>query len=152
MRNFDQTIVTVPPQKLIEDSFQNWQGMQESEGRRACRSLFIDFQTIGIMPDKQKQRIAGLGLLKAEEMKGDVVNLTLFRRYVERWLSRRDDVVRGQTFFVRQLAPTATGLPIELYFFLKQKEWKSYEHHVAEIMERVYAMVPVFGLKIYQRV
>ena len=152
VRNFDQTIVTVPPQKLIEDSFQNWQGMQESEGRRACRSLFIDFQTIGIMPDKQKQRIAGLGLLKAEEMKGDVVNLTLFRRYVERWLSGRDDVVRGQTFFVRQLAPTATGLPIELYFFLKQKEWKSYEHHVAEIMERVYAMVPVFGLKIYQRV
>lgn len=152
VRNFDQTIVTVPPQKLIEDSFQNWQGMQESDGRRACRSLLIDFQTIGIMPDEQKHRIAELGLLKTEEMRGDVVNLTLFRRYVERWLSRRDDVVEGQTFFVRQLAPTATGLPIELYFFLKQKEWKSYEHHVSEIMERVYAMVPVFGLKIYQRV
>ena len=151
VRNFDQTIVTVPPQKLIEDSFQNWQGMQQGEGRRVKRTLYIDFQSIAAMTDEQKQLLAGRGLLKAEEMRGDVVNLTLFRRYVERWLAGRDDVLPRLTFFVRQLNPTPTGLPIEIYFFLKQKEWKSYEHHLAEIMERVYALVPIFGLKIYQR-
>lgn len=152
VRNFDQTIVTVPPQKLIEDSFQNWQGMQNGDGRRVKRTLYIDFQSIALMTDAQKLSLAERGLLKPEEMKGDVVNLTLFRRYVERWLAGRDDVLDWLTFFVRQLNPTPTGLPIEIYFFLKQKEWKPYEHHLAEIMERVYAFVPVFGLKIYQRV
>ena len=152
VRNFDQTIVTLPPQKLIEDSFQNWQGMQESDGRRVRRTLYIDFRSIAVATDELKRGIAGRGLLSEEEMRGDVVNLTLFRRYVERWLSRRDDVLPGLTFFVRQLEPTATGLPVEVYFFLKQKEWKPYEHHLAEIMERVYALVPEFGLRIYQRI
>lgn len=152
IRNFDQTIVTVPPQRLIEDSFQNWQGMRESEGRRACRTLYIDFQSVATASDELKRRLADKGLMKTEEMRGEVVNLTLFRRYVERWLAKRDDVLRDQTFFVRLLQPTNTGLPIELYFFLKQKEWKSYEHHTAEIMEHVCALVPEFGLKVYQRV
>ena len=152
VRNFDQTIVTLPPQKLIEDSFQNWQGMQDSEGRRVKRTLYIDFGSIGIASDELKRQLAARGLMKKEELAGDVVNLTLFRRYIERWLMRRDDVIDSLTFFVRQLQPTSTGLPIELYFFLKQKEWKAYEHHLAEIMESVYALVPVFGLKIYQRV
>lgn len=152
VRNFDQTIVTVPPQKLIEDSFQNWQGMSEGEGRRVKRTLYIDFRSVATASDELMRQLAERGLMKWEEMNGEAVNLTLFRRYVERWLSRRDDVVTGLTFFVRQLEPTANGLPIELYFFLKQKEWKAYEHHLAEIMERVYALVPVFGLRIYQRI
>lgn len=152
VRNFDQTIVTVPPQKLIEDSFQNWQGMQEGIGRRVKRVLYIDFRSIAIVNDELKQKLAADGLMKKEEMKGEVVNLTLFRRYMDRWLAQRDDVVKEATYFVRQLEPTANGLPIEIYFFLKQKEWKSYENHLAEIMERMYALVPVFGMRIYQRI
>lgn len=152
VRNFDQTIVTVPPQKLIEDSFQNWQGMQEGIGRRVKRVLYIDFRSITIVNDELKQKLAADGLMKKEEMKGEVVNLTLFRRYMDRWLAQRDDVVKEATYFVRQLEPTANGLPIEIYFFLKQKEWKSYENHLAEIMERMYALVPVFGMRIYQRI
>lgn len=152
VRNFDQTIVTVPPQKLIEDSFQNWQGMREGEGRRVKRALYIDFRSIAVADGGLKRQLADSGLLRKEEMRGEAVNLTLFRRYVERWLSGRDDVVSGLTFFVRQLEPTPNGLPIEIYFFLKQKEWKSYEHHLAEIMEHVYALAPVFGLRIYQRI
>lgn len=152
VRNFDQTIVTVPPQKLIEDSFQNWQGMQEGIGRRVKRVLYIDFRSIAIVNDELKQKLAADGLMKKEEMKGEVVNLTLFRRYMDRWLAQRDDVVKEATYFVRQLEPTANGLPIEIYFFLKQKEWKSYENHLAEIMERIYALVPVFGMRIYQRI
>jgi miniconductance mechanosensitive channel len=152
VRNFDQTIVTVPPQKLIEDSFQNWQGMQEGIGRRVKRVLYIDFRSITIVNDELKQKLAADGLMKKEEMKGEVVNLTLFRRYMDRWLAQRDDVVKEATYFVRQLEPTANGLPIEIYFFLKQKEWKTYENHLAEIMERMYALVPVFGMRIYQRI
>lgn len=152
VRNFDQTIVTVPPQKLIEDSFQNWQGMQEGIGRRVKRVLYIDFRSIAIVNDELKQKLAADGLMKKEEMNGEVVNLTLFRRYMDRWLAQRDDVVKEATYFVRQLEPTANGLPIEIYFFLKQKEWKSYENHLAEIMERMYALVPVFGMRIYQRI
>ena len=152
VRNFDQTIVTVPPQKLIEDSFQNWQGMQEGIGRRVKRVLYIDFRSIAMVNDELKQKLAADGLMKKEEMKGEVVNLTLFRRYMDRWLAQRDDVVKEATYFVRQLEPTANGLPIEIYFFLKQKEWKSYENHLAEIMERMYALVPVFGMRIYQRI
>ena len=152
VRNFDQTIVTVPPQKLIEDSFQNWQGMQEGIGRRVNRTLYIDFRSIAIASDELKTKLATEGLMNPEDMKGETVNLTLFRRYMDRWLCERDDVVKETTYFVRQLEPTANGLPIEIYFFLKQKEWKTYENHLAEIMERVYALVPVFGLRIYQRI
>lgn len=152
VRNFDQTIVTVPPQKLIEDSFQNWQGMQEGIGRRVNRTLYIDFRSIAIASDQLKTKLATEGLMNPEDMKGETVNLTLFRRYMDRWLCERDDVVKEITYFVRQLEPTANGLPIEIYFFLKQKEWKTYENHLAEIMERVYALVPVFGLRIYQRI
>lgn len=152
VRNFDNTIVTVPPQKLIEDSFQNWQGMEESSGRRVTRAIYIDFRSITVASDELKKTLAAEGLMKMEEMNGNVINLTLFRRYMERWLERRDDVVTNATFLMRQLAPTENGLPIEIYFFLKQKEWKAYEHHLAEIMEWMYALVPKFGLKIYQRI
>lgn len=152
VRNFDNTIVTVPPQKLIEDSFQNWHGMEESSGRRVTRAIYIDFRSITIASDELKKTLAAEGLMKMEEMNGDVINLTLFRRYMERWLELRDDVVTNATFLMRQLDPTENGLPIEIYFFLKKKEWKAYEHHLAEIMEWMYALVPKFGLKIYQRI
>lgn len=152
VRNFDNTIVTVPPQKLIEDSFQNWHGMEESSGRRVTRAIYIDFRSITIASDELKKTLAAEGLMKMEEMNGDVINLTLFRRYMERWLELRDDVVTNATFLMRQLDPTENGLPIEIYFFLKQKEWKAYEHHLAEIMEWTYALLPKFGLKIYQRI
>ena len=152
VRNFDNTIVTVPPQKLIEDSFQNWHGMEESSGRRVTRTIYIDFRSITVASDELKKALAAEGLMKQEEMNGDVINLTLFRRYMERWLERRDDVVTSATYLMHLLDPTANGLPIEIYFFLKQKEWKAYEHHLAEIMEWTYALLPKFGLKIYQRI
>lgn len=105
VRNFDNTIVTVPPQKLIEDSFQNWHGMEESSGRRVTRAIYIDFRSITIASDELKKTLAAEGLMKMEEMNGDVINLTLFRRYMERWLELRDDVVTNATFLMRQLRP-----------------------------------------------
>ncbi|WP_308230927.1 mechanosensitive ion channel domain-containing protein [uncultured Prevotella sp.] len=151
VRNFDNTIVTLPPQKLIEDSFQNWQGMQQSGGRRVTRMIYIDFHSIGIADDNLKQRLVERKLINKADMHSNVVNLTLFRNYIEWWIYNNKEVNTDLTFMVRQLQPTNTGLPIEVYFFLKNKEWKTYEHNLAEIMERIYAFTPEFGLKIYQR-
>lgn len=151
VRNFDNTIVTLPPQKLIEDSFQNWQGMQQSGGRRVTRMIYIDFHSIGIANDNLKQRLVERKLINKADMHTNVVNLTLFRNYIEWWIYNNKEVNTDLTFMVRQLQPTNTGLPIEVYFFLKNKEWKTYEHNLAEIMERIYAFAPEFGLKIYQR-
>ena len=151
VRNFDNTIVTLPPQKLIEDSFQNWQGMQQSGGRRVTRMIYIDFHSIGIADDNLKQRLVERKLINKADMHINVVNLTLFRNYIEWWIYNNKEVNTDLTFMVRQLQPTNTGLPIEVYFFLKNKEWKTYEHNLAEIMEKIYAFAPEFGLKIYQR-
>lgn len=151
VRNFDNTIVTLPPQKLIEDSFQNWQGMQQSGGRRVTRMIYIDFHSIGIADDNLKQRLVERKLINKADMHSNVVNLTLFRNYIEWWIYNNKEVNTDLTFMVRQLQPTNTGLPIEVYFFLKNKEWKTYEHNLAEIMERIYAFAPEFRLKIYQR-
>ena len=125
VRNFDNTIVTLPPQKLIEDSFQNWQGMQQSGGRRVTRMIYIDFHSIGIADDNLKQRLVERKLINKADMHTNVVNLTLFRNYIEWWIYNNKEVNTDLTFMVRQLQPTNTGLPIEVYFFLKNKEWKT---------------------------
>ena len=152
VRNFDNTILTVSPLTLVDGSFQNWMSMRIGGGRRVKRMVYFDFRSVRLADDQMKERLTEKYGMKATEMKGNVVNMTLFRRYVERWIAARDDVNSEMMFFVRQLEATSTGLPIEFYFFLKQKDWKPYEHHLAEIMEYIYAIVDDFGLKIYQRI
>lgn len=151
VRNFDNTILTVSPLTLVDGSFQNWMSMRNGGGRRVKRMVYFDFRSVRLADDQMKQRLAHKYGMRETEMKGEVVNMTLFRRYVERWIAGRDDVNSDMMFFVRQLESTSTGLPMEFYFFLKQKDWKPYEHHLAEIMEYIYAIVDDFGLKIYQR-
>lgn len=152
VRNFDNTILTVSPLTLVDGSFQNWMSMRSGGGRRVKRMVYFDFRSVRLADDQMKERLTETYGMKATEMKGNVVNMTLFRRYVERWIAARDDVNSEMMFFVRQLEATSTGLPMEFYFFLKQKDWKPYEHHLAEIMEYIYAIVDDFGLKIYQRI
>lgn len=151
VRNFDNTILTISPLTLVDDSFQNWVGMRQGDGRRVKRMVYFDFRSVRLADEPMKLLLAGRYGLRPEEMKGNVVNMTLFRRYVERYLRSRDDVNDDMLFMVRQLEATNTGLPMEFYFFLRQKDWKPYEHHLAEIMEYIYAIVPDFGLRIYQR-
>lgn len=152
VRNFDNTILTVSPLTLVDGSFQNWMSMRNGGGRRVKRMVYFDFRSVRLADDQMKEMLTEKYGMKATEMKGNVVNMTLFRRYVERWIAARDDVNSEMMFFVRQLEATSTGLPMEFYFFLKQKDWKPYEHHLAEIMEYIYAIVDDFGLKIYQRI
>lgn len=149
--NFDNTIITITPQTLVEDSFQNWKNMQQGGGRRVKRMIYFDFRSITIADEELKRRLAAKHLLRPEDMRGEVVNMTLFRLYTERWLRERNDVNDEMLYMVRQLEATNTGLPVEIYFFLKQKQWKPYEQHLAEVMEHIYAIIPDFGLRIYQR-
>ena len=151
IRNFDNTIVTVSPKTLVDDSFQNWIGMQESDGRRAKRKIFFDFRSLSPITDEQRQQLIEKKYFKLEEIKEGDINMTLFRQYMEKYLASREDVNADMTLMVRQLEATSTGMPVELYFFIRNKEWVVFEHTVAEIMEYTYATAKDFNLKIYQQ-
>lgn len=151
VRNFDNTIMTVTPQTLVDDSFQNWIGMQQGPGRRVNRKVYYDFRSIRAVDETLKAQMVEKGYFKANDIKPGMVNLTLFRQYVEKYLAAHKDVNADMTLMVRQLGPTNTGLPVEFYFFLKDKEWVAYEHNLAAIMEHLYAITPDFGLAIYQQ-
>lgn len=151
IRNFDNTIVTVSPQTLVNGSFQNWVGMQQSAGRRVTRTLYYDIHTIKVADGTIKENLLRHGYFTEEELKGEHVNMTLWCRYMEKFLSMQPEVNTSMQFMVHQLNPTTTGLPVEFYFFLTEKDWIPYEHQLADIMNRIYAMTPDFGLRIYQR-
>ena len=151
IRNFDNTIITVSPKTLVDDSFQNWIGMQESEGRRVNRKLYVDFKSVTFVDDRLRSELVEKGFYTDKELEGDKVNLTLFCQYMERYIARRPEVNDQMLLMVRQLEATNTGLPIEFYFFLKEKEWKTYETQLADILNAIYATMPMFHLKIYQQ-
>lgn len=151
VRNFDNTIVTVSPQTLVNGSFQNWIGMQQSAGRRVARTLYYDMHTIRVADEVMKAHLVERGFFTERELEGEHVNMTLCCQYLEKFLSMQPEINTDMQFMVHQLAPTTTGLPVEFYFFLKEKEWITYEHQLADILNRIYAMTADFGLKIYQR-
>uniref|UniRef100_A0AB33IWP5 Mechanosensitive ion channel n=2 Tax=unclassified Prevotella TaxID=2638335 RepID=A0AB33IWP5_9BACT len=152
VKNFDNSITTVSPLALVNGSFQNWKTMQEGAGRRVKRKLFFDFRSIRIADEKLKEHLRERQLATDEQLKEEnVVNLTLFRTYMEKMLGEAKEVNPDMTLMVRQLEPTVTGLPIEFYFFIGTTVWADFEHAQAALMERIYALVPEFGLTIYQQ-
>ncbi len=150
VRNFDNTIVTVTPQTLVDDSFQNWIGMQEGPGRRVKRRVYYDFRSIRPVDDDIRKQLIARKYFTEKDIRPGAVNLTLYRQYVEKYLASCAEVNSEMTLMVRQLEPTNTGLPVEFYFFVHTKEWVAYEHNLATIMEHIYAITPHFGLSIYQ--
>ena len=151
VRNWDKTITTIPPYALVSDSFQNWRGMQESGGRRVKRSVYIDMRSISFCTDEQMAEFERRGWLEGVEREDKfVVNLHVFRNYLEDYLQHHPRVNSGMTIMVRQLQPTAQGLPLELYFFSDGTEWVPYEHLQSEIFEHVFAVMPTFGLRVFQ--
>lgn len=150
IRNFNNTISTVSPQTLINGSFKNWIGMQESEGRRVTRKLYFDYRSIRLADEEMKKHLTTKKYCDKEELEGDHVNLTLYRAYIDKALAKRPEVNSDMMLMVREFEPTPNGLPVEFYFFLKSKEWKTYEMQAAEIMEWAIAVAPKFGLKVYQ--
>ena len=151
IRNFDNTIVTVTPQTLVDDSFQNWIGMQKSQGRRVNRRVYYDFRGIRIVDDDLRDQLISKKYFKEGDIKPDDVNMTLYRRYVEEYLRHHPKVNADMMLMVRQLEATQSGLPVEFYFFLKEKSWVEYEHQLAEIMDYIYAITPDFGLLVYEQ-
>ena len=160
VRNFDNTIITISPKSLVDGSFQNWKGMKEHPGRRLRRVIYVDYRTIRPVDHALGANLVKRGWFDKEALAATdsslipskaAVNLTLFRRHVEALLAEHPDVVHEAPCMVRQLPGTDTGLPIEIYCFIRPQEWVPYEHAAASLMEQIYALVPAFGLEIYQR-
>lgn len=149
VRNFDNTIVTITPQTLVDDSFQNWKPMQEGDGRRVMRRIYIDFRSIRLVTPELRQSLISRQYFTEEEIPTEV-NLTLFRHWADSYLASHPLVNSDMTHMVRQLEATQQGLPVEFYFFLKEKEWKTWENQKDEILERLYAAMQDFDLSIYQ--
>ena len=151
VQNWDKTITTIPPYALVSDSFQNWRGMKESGGRRVKRSVYIDMRSISFCTEEQMADFEAKGWLDGVEREDKfVVNLHIFRNYLENYLRSHHRVNQQMIVMVRQLQPTAQGLPLELYFFSDGTDWVPYEHLQSEIFEHVFAVLPTFGLRVFQ--
>ncbi|MCM1162870.1 MAG: mechanosensitive ion channel family protein [Muribaculaceae bacterium] len=152
VQNFDNTIVTVPPYSLVSESFQNWRGMTDSGGRRMNRSITIDVNSVGFCPREMIEALKTEEWGRRLDPDRQYVNLTLFRHYLEHYISTLPQLNSspGMTCMVRELEPTNTGIPIDLYLFTTLTSWKPYEHFQASVMDHVFASVSRFGLRIYQ--
>lgn len=172
VRNFDKTITTIPPYALVSDSFQNWRGMQESGGRRVKRSVLIDMHSIKFCTPEMLEKFSKIAFLKEyiEKTEAEIVqynldygfdnstlvngrrqtNIGVFRAYLTEYLKRHDQVSKELTAMVRQLQPNEKGIPIELYFFISNKNWVDYERIQSDIFDHVMAIVPTFELTIFQ--
>ena len=151
VQNWDKTITTIPPYALVNDSFQNWRGMFDTGGRRIKRSINIDMNTVRFCTDEEMAEFRKQPWMEDFEATGkEEVNLYIFRHYIEYYLRHHPKVNSNMTLLVRQLQPTAQGMPVELYFFSANTEWTYYEQIQAEVFEHVLAMLPVFNLRAFQ--
>lgn len=151
VRNWDKTIYTIPPYTLVSESFQNWRGMEaDSQGRRVKRHLKLDMNSVRFCTPDEMRKYSKEGLVSDEEMQSGVANSTVFRRYLMRYLASLPTVNSDMTLMVRQLQPTEYGLPIELYFFTASKVWAKHETDQADIFDYIIAVLPKFGLKVFQ--
>ncbi len=150
VRNWDKTVTTLPPYALVSDSFQNWQSMFDI-GRRVKRSINIDMNTVRFCTDEELAAYKAQPWMEGFEATGsEEVNLHVFRHYVEYYLMHHAKVNQDLMILVRQLQPTQYGMPIELYFFSANTAWVRYEKLQAEVFDHVLAVLPRFGLKVFQ--
>ena len=153
IQNFDNTISTIPPYTLVNNSFQNWRGMVESGGRRVMKSIFLDLNTIKFctpeLLDNMRKEIPLLADYKPDEGVTPT-NSQMFRVYVERYLTSLPVVNTDLDLIISQLQSTEYGVPIQIYFFSRNKVWKEYERIQSDIFDHFFAMIPQFELKVYQ--
>lgn len=173
VQNFDKTITTIPTHRLIAEPFRNWRGMKDAGARRIMRSLDIDQTSVRFLSDGEKVNLARLMQLgtyiedKQREIASwndalsargydainhrDLTNIGTFRAYVEVYISQHPCLRKDMTRIVRQLAPGPEGLPIQIYCFADTVEWSRYEAIQADIFDHLLAVLPLFGLQLYQR-
>ena len=173
VRNWDNTITTIPTWSLVSDSFKNWSGMSASGGRRIKRSLNIDTTSIHFLDEQEQQRLIQARLLKPymdsrhqeislwnQQNAADqsilnqrkMTNIGTFRAYLQEYLRNhpRPRIRKDMTLMVRQLAPDANGLPIEIYCFTNTVVWAEYDKNKRDIFDHIFAVVDEFGLRIHQ--
>ena len=167
VRNWDNTISTIPVRKLITDSFKNWRGMVESGGRRIKRSIFIDQRSIRFLQPPEIQNLKNFMLLqpyltqKEQELAvwnrehpsvngRHLTNIGTFRAYVVNYLRNNPAIHQGMTLLVRQLPPGATGIPLEIYCFTQTVDWNPYEDIQSDIFDHLLAILPQFDLRVFQ--
>lgn len=155
VRNFDRTIITVPPYLLVSDSFQNWRGMKDKGERRMKRSVNIDMNTIHFCTPADLQSYFDNHLISAEQLKEystqKTVNLQVFRDYILRYLKNLQEVNNDSWVMVRQLQSLPEGLPVEFYCFLTITDLEKFEAFQNDIMDYILAIIPEFGLRVFQR-
>ncbi|WP_031427946.1 mechanosensitive ion channel family protein [Flavimarina sp. Hel_I_48] len=174
VQNFDNTYTTIPTYSLIADSFQNWRGMQDSDGRRIKRAIFIKQRSVRFLTTEDIEELKKIQLIAPyiEHREQDLertnrlrnadrsllingrnqTNLGIFRRYIDAFLHENPAINKDLFLMVRHLAPTSQGIPIEIFCFSKDKRWEIYEHIQADIFDHIIAAVPYFKLEIFEEV
>lgn len=168
VQNWDKTISTIPTYKLVSESFTNWRGMQESPGRRIMRSINIDIDSVhflshdevvkfassAFLKDYIDQMVAKLGDINKDKItildERKLTNIGIFRYYMDAWIEANPDINTNMTHMVRQLQPGPTGMPIQIYCFSAIQEWVTYEKVQADIFDHIMAVLPEFGLKVFE--
>ena len=153
VRNWDNTLSMIPPYTLVTAPFKNWRGMQESGGRRADKCIYIDVNSLEICSDDMISDILKAYPILADYMKngGQMTNIQIFRAYITRYLLAHPEVNPSLDIIITQKEPSPYGLPVQVYFFLKDKAWASFERKQSDIFAHLMAVVPDFGLRLYQR-
>ncbi|WP_376707908.1 mechanosensitive ion channel family protein [Parashewanella spongiae] len=171
VQNWDNTITMIPAYALVSDAFRNWQGMSESGGRRIKRAINIEISSVRFLTEQDKAKLLSVNHLKQYLPKIEaeiseinahtsdidnlvngrrLTNLGTLRAYLREYLADHQNVHKGMTLLVRQLAPTQTGIPIELYIFTNDTRWAVYEDIQADIFDHIFAILPEFDLRAYQ--
>lgn len=150
VRQFDNTYTTVSPLTLVNGSFKNWKGMQESGMRQVAKKIYFDARSFKLIDNKMREDLIVRNIVTEEQIKDEDVNIGLFRHYMEDYLRKRKEINSNMMIMVRQLEATQSGIPIELYFFINTTEWLNYEQIVSDVLEHVYASANEFGLQLYQ--
>lgn len=172
VRNFDNTNTTIPTYSLISDSFKNWRGMQQSDGRRIKRHILIKANSVRFIHRDEMNDLKKIQLISAyiEHRQADIdkyntqnnvdkslsingrnlTNLGLFRKYINSYIETHPGVNKNMTIMCRHLQPTDKGIPIEIYVFTSDKRWINYEYIMADIFDHIIASVAYFDLEIFE--
>ncbi len=172
VRNFDNTTTTIPTYSLISDSFRNWRGMLNSDGRRIKRHVLIKAQSIRFLEESELQNLKKIQLIETyiEHRQSEIekyntlhkidktilvngrnmTNFGLFRKYITQYLSQYPGLNKDMILLCRQLQPTPNGIPLEIYTFSNDKRFENYEYIMADIFDHIFASIPFFDLEIYE--
>lgn len=172
IQNWDKTVTVIPTHKLLDETFKNWRGMQQSGGRRIKRSVFIDIGSIKFCDEDMINSLGKIQLIsdyvknKMDELENfnkdqgidtsvkvngrRMTNIGTFRAYVVAYLKSNKKIHQGMTFIVRQLPPNPSGLPLEIYVFSNDTAWANYEAIQADIFDHILAIIPEFDLRVFQ--